>query len=120
MQFAFGAATGTAGSFAHVLDGQPASLAIAATKRRCEMRGSELMWAFRCCGLSLRCWGIDVGRTRVLNGCRQAGLAGGGFGVVRPDIQVAGRALGDLFENGRGGLAAIITLLGLVYHHRDA
>src|SRR5262245_3237158 len=42
-------------------------------------------------------------------------LVGIGF-----DIQVIGGALGDLFEDRRRGLSAVVTLLRLIQHHINA
>src|SRR2546425_12420046 len=40
--------------------------------------------------------------------------------VVRPDVQVIGRAFGNLLENRRGRLTAVIALLGFIHENRNA
>src|SRR5207247_2450172 len=56
----------------------------------------------------------------ILVGGREVIRRGRPIAVLRPNVQVIGGALGDLLEDGRRSLAAIVALFWLIQHHRDA
>jgi hypothetical protein len=102
-------------SFCVDLAGVLPSLPIAATNRRCDISGIELMVAFHGLWGLLRPYGGRSYYSSVF--CRRRSFRHRLHAIFGPDIQITGRSLGYLLENRRSRVTPVMSILRFVHRH---
>src|ERR1035441_490089 len=93
---------------------------MAATQRSCDMKDREFMLALVFVGGSSLRPCSDVFHGAIIQGQGPGTWHRRRFTVFRPNIQVIGRRLGNLFEHRRNDLSAVIAVFRFVHPHRYA